>query len=210
MGLEQRETGNFITILGGRFCQRVQAETAGATARVNKLGKTVHEKYYDSFTGKLVNIRTQDGEYGKSWLFSFQDKGDVYHLQLSYSNSFAKAFLSMLPNVDFDDVMKVSPQVKEIDGKKKSSLFVNQKGVSLKHAFTRATPNGLPPMEEVTIKGQKAWDDTKQLEFFYNMVQTQILPKLPKITTPAPAQSQADKDFADLTGGEAKIDTGDF
>lgn len=213
MGLEQREGGSFITILGGKFCQRVSADTAGAIQRTNKLGKTVHEKFYDSFTGKLINIRTQDGAYGKSWVFDFQDKGEVYHLQLSYSNSFATAFLKMLPNVDLTKEMKVSPLTKEVDGKNKSSLFINQDGVVLKHAFTRANPNGMPDMEEVTVRGVKTWDDTKRLAFLYEMVQTQILPKLPKQTAPVsePAQSQADKDFADLTGGkEEKIDVGDF
>jgi len=108
MGLENREGGNYITILGGKLCQRVPADTVGAVDRVNKLGKTVFEKFYDSFTGKLVNIRTQDGAYGKSWVFDFQDTKEVYHLQLSYSNSFATQFLKILPNIDLAKEMKLS------------------------------------------------------------------------------------------------------
>ena len=178
MGLENHEGGNYITILGGRFCQRVPEGTEGAEQRTNKLGKTVWEKFYDSFTGKLVNIKTQDGAYGKSWVFDFKDNEEVYHLQLSYSNSFATALLKMLPNIDLTKEMKVQPDTKEVDGKKKSSLFVKQDGVNMKHAYTKDNPNGMPPMEEIVIKGEKVWDDTKRLVFLHDMVMTQILPKL--------------------------------
>lgn len=185
MGLENREGGNFITIYNGKFCQRVPVGTEGSVQRVNKIGKTVSEKFYDSFTAKLVGIRTQDGEYGKSWLFDFQDNGEIYHLQLSYSNSFATAFLKMLPNVDLSQEMKVSPSVKEVDGKMKSSLFINQNNTPVKHAFTKDNPNGMPDMEQITIKGQQVWDDTKRLVFLQNMVDTVIIPKLPKQTASA-------------------------
>ena len=181
MGLNTREEGNFITILGGKFCQRVAESTPGAVKRVNKMGKTVFEKFYDNFTGKLVGIKTQDGAYGKSWIFSFKDNGEVYNLQLSYSNSFATQFLKMLPNADLTKEMKVSPSVKEVDGKDKSSLFINQDGVALKHAYTREKPNGMPDMEQVTVKGQLVWDDTKRIAFLYNMVSTTIVPKLEAI-----------------------------
>jgi len=178
MGLEQRIGGNYITILGGKFCQRVQEGTEGAVTRVNKIGNTVHEKFYDSFTGKLVDIKVQDGTYGKTWNFQFQDKEEIYTLQLSYSNSFSTAFLKMLPNIDLTKEMKLSPSTKEVDGKNKSSLFVNQDGKALKHAYTRENPNGCPDMEQVQVNGQMVWDDTKRLVFLQNMVDTIILPKL--------------------------------
>ena len=186
MGLNTREEGNFITILNGSFCQRVSKETPGAKERVNKMGKTVHEKFYDNFTGRLVGISTQDGEYGKSWIFSFKDREDVYKLQLSYSNSFATAFLKMLPNVDLGREMKVSPSTKVEDGKNKSSLFINQDGTPIKHAYTKDNKNGMPDMEQVTVKGQQVWDDTKRLEFLHNMVATQIIPKLEALNGAAP------------------------
>lgn len=209
MGLNTREEGNFITILGGKFCQRVPEGTVGAVTRVNKMNKTVHEKFYDNFTGKLVGIKTQDGAYGKSWIFSFKDKEEVYHLQLSYSNSFATALLKMLPNCDLTKEMKVSPSVKEVEGKSKSSLFINQDGVAIKHAYTMASPNGMPDMEQVTVKGQQVWDDTKRIEFLYNMVAKDIIPKLEGVVVPqAPVASGAtvDKEFDNFGKPEGEID----
>lgn len=186
MGLETRTGGNYITILAGKFCQRVQKDTEGAIERVNKIGNTVHEKFYDSFTGNLVDIKVQDGTYGKTWNFVFQDKEEPYILQLSYSNSFSTALLKILPNVDLTQEMKLSPSVKvDENGKNKSSLFINQGGKALKHAFTRDNPQGMPDMEQVTVKGVLQWDDTKRLAFLQNMVDTQIIPKLPGIVAPA-------------------------
>jgi len=178
MALENRETGNYITILGGKFCQRVKDGTEGAVKRVNKIGKTVSEKYYDSFVGKLVDIKITDGEYGKAWNFYFQDTKEVYILQLGYNNGFANALLKMLPNADLTKEMKVSPVSKEENGKVKSSLFVNQDGVALKHAYTTDNPIGLPQWTQITVKGEKVWDSTDQLKFLENMVMTTIKPKL--------------------------------
>jgi len=194
MGLEQRIGGNFITILGGKLCQRVPEGTEGAVMRINKIGNTVYEKFYDSFTGRLLDIKVREGSYGKTWNFTFQDKEELYTLQLSYSNSFATALLKQLPNVDLTKEMKISPSTKEVDGKNRSSLFINQDGRTLKHAYTRDNPGGMPDMEQITINGSLVWDDTKRLVFLQNMVDTTILPQLAgTATTPAIEQNPVDK-----------------
>jgi len=212
MGLDNRETGNYITILEGKFCIRVPQGTEGATARVNKLGNTVHEKYYSEFTGKLVGIKTQDSSYGKNWMFQFQDNGEIFNLQLSYSNSFAKNILKMLPNVDLDKEMKVQPAQKMEDGKKKSSLFISQDGVTLKHAYTRENPNGLPPMTQVTIKGVQQWDDTDQVNWLYAMVMEHIVPKLPEKqpVAQATAADQAMEVEEQVGGSDEVADEDDY
>lgn len=200
MALENREGGKYITILGGKFCVRVSAETPGAVERVNKEGRTVHEVFYDSFTGKLINIRKRtEGKYGPQFEFDFRDGGEVYTLQLSASNSYATNLLKILPNADLTQEMKVQPSQKIEDGKTKSSLFVSQNGNTLKHAYTKENPNGMPPMEQITVKGQLVWDDTKRLEFLTAMMERDILPKLSKDASAAPAAGTApaseDEDF---------------
>jgi hypothetical protein len=198
MGLGTNENGKYISIVGGRFCIRVSEGTEGAISRVNKIGKTVHEKYYDNFTGKLVGIKVTDkGTYEKQWVFSFQDNGEVYNLQLGYSSSFAKNIIKMLPNADLSKEMKVTPVQKiEADGTKKSSIFINQDGVALKHAYTKDAPNGLPQMTQVTVKGEKIWDDTDQMIFLAKMVNDTIIPKLGgAVVTPATKGNNAVDDF---------------
>jgi len=209
MAFENREGGKYFTIYQGKFTVKVPEGTPGAVSRVNKLGNTVHELHHDSFTGKLMNIRTRDGEYGMSWEFDFKDGGQVYTLQLSYSNSYALNILKILPNADLAKEMKVQPAQKIEDGKTKSSLFISQDGKTLKHAYTKDNPNGLPPLEEKTVRGQKVLDDTDRLAFLYEMVQTDILPKLPRESSSETAESGSLEDeFADSDplGGQTDED----
>jgi hypothetical protein len=179
MAFGNREGGNYFSILNGKFSVRVQEGTPGAVSRVNKLGKQVWEIFHDSFTGKLVNIRVRDGEYGKSWNFDFKDGGEIYTLQLPYSNSSAVNLLKILPNADLAKEMKVQPSMKIEDNVKKTSIFVSQDGVTLKHAFTKDNPNGMPDLKKVVVSGKEVWDDTDRLAFLQKMVDEQILPKLP-------------------------------
>jgi hypothetical protein len=185
MALENKEPGQYIGIYNGKLCQRVSPATQGAVQRVNKNNKIVFEKYYDRFVGKLVNIFTKESDYGKQWCFDFMDEKEVYHLQLPYSNSFAVAFLKMLPNIDLTKKLEFSPSVKEVDGKNQSSLFIKQDGVNIKHAYTKDHQNGLPEMRKVKVKGQEVWDDTDRLAFLEAMVKKDILPKLPRIDSKA-------------------------
>lgn len=207
MGLEKREVGNFITIYDGKFSQRVEKGEEGAVERVNKLGKVVYERYHDSLTGKLISLRVKDGEYGKQWVFGFQDAKDVYLLQLPYSNSYSKNILKMLPNADLTKEMRITPQVKMIDGKNKTSIFINQDKVALKHAYTKDNQNGLPPMVQITVKGSQVWDDTDQMVFLENMALTTIVPKLVGSALNAKVDS-FDKDVAEINkaGAEATED----
>lgn len=211
-GLENRSEGKFITILQGKFCIRAKEGDQGAIQRTNKLGKVVWEKFYDRFTGKLTSIKVSDGTYGKSWNFGFKVGDESYTLQLSYSNSFATAFLKMLPNIDLTKDITLSPSVKKEGDKVKSSLFVNQDGVAIKHAYTKEIPNGLPPMEEVVVKGQKQWDDTKRIEFLHAMVVKDIIPKLGQSSTEAPKGEAEKSDFpeADEINANATTDEGPF
>ncbi len=189
MGLDTRAKGTYITILNGKFAQRVEKDTEGAVTRTNKLGKEVSEKFYDTLSGKLTGINVKDGDYGKSWVFHFDDEGEQFHLQLSYSNSYATNLLKMLPNLDLTKPFKLAPSQKIVDGKTQSSLFINQDNTPIKHAFTKDNPNGLPDLKKIKVKGKDTWDDSDRLEFLLEMVNTKILPQLnqsPISATPEP------------------------
>lgn len=200
MGLDTRSKGTYITILNGKFAQRVDKDITGAVERTNKLGKIVYEKFYDSFTGKLTGITVKDGEYGKSWNFHFEDEGEIYHVQLSFSNSYATNLLKMLPNIDLSVPFTLSPSQKIEDGKTKSSLFINQNDQPIKHAFTKDIPNGMPNLKKIKVKGKDTWDDSDRLDFLLDMVNKQILPKL----------NQAPIDLGSVVSNPTDIETVDL
>lgn len=209
MGFENRSKNTFITILDGKFCIRVPEGTPGAVTRTNKEGRVVHEIFHDAFSAHLIAVRiTESDQYGKSWNFDFEDKtdGKVYTLQLSVSNSYAINFVKMLPNIDLSKKMKLSPSLKIVDGKKKSSLFVNQDDKPIKHAYTKENPNGLPPLVLTKFKGNDAWDDTDMVEFLINMVETKIVPQLESI---APANEGTQTQQGTVQADDEELGDGD-
>lgn len=178
-GLGNRTSGKYISINSmGKFAQRVPKGTEGAITRINKENKEVSELYFDFFTGTLKNIKVTDSPYGKSWEFVFDAAGETYTLQLSYSNSYAKNILKMIQNVDLSVPFTLTPKAEMVEGKNKTSIFINQFDKPVKHSYTKDAPNGLPAMKQIKVKGQSVWDDTDALVFLEAMVAEKILPKL--------------------------------
>jgi len=182
-GLGNNSKATFISIIGGKFVRKVPAGTPGSVARINKNNVEVHEMNYDFFTGKLIDAKViKHDQYGTQWNFTFVDTNNNQYVWTSpYSNGYSKAFLKILPNVDINQPMKISPSSKEVDGKTQNTVFVNQNGNVIKHAFTKDSPE-LPKMEKITVKGNETWDDTKQMEFLKDLLFTKVLSK---VSTPA-------------------------
>lgn len=160
----------YLTITDGKLCRRFSAATASSQSRVNKLGKLVHEEHYDRWKGKIISVKTKESEYGKDWVVEIQDGDETALLSFKYSSGYAASFLKALPNVDLSKEVIISPLLKEEDGKKKSVIFLNQNGAPVKWYYTKATPNGLPPLKQIKVKGQVTWDDSDLMEFLEKMV----------------------------------------
>ena len=104
--------------------------------------------------------------------------GDKAILQMPFSSGTASSFIKALPNVDLSKDVKLSPKMEEKDGKKKTTLFVNQGGKAAKWFWTKDNPGDLPQMKKIKIKGKESWDDSDQLEYFENYIKEEILPKI--------------------------------
>jgi len=201
MGFKDKSSKKYFNILGGRFAVRVADGTPGSEQRINKVGAEVSEIFHNSFEGKLTGITTSEhDEYGKSWNFDFIADGEEFTLKMSYSNSLAVAFLKMLPNIDVSEEFELSPSQKLVDGKNRSSLFINQGGATIKHAYTRSEPNGMPDLEEIVVSGKKTWDDTKRLAFLEAMVMSDIVPKLTKGAAQSVSDASEEEFERDVAG----------
>ena len=178
----------FLSISDGKICRRVQSPTATSTQRTTKDGRIVHEELYSGWEGKITNIGTRDSDYGKEWQITIEDQDGTAILSMKYSSGYANSFLKALPNVDLSKNVKLSPKVNIEGDKKRTVLFLNQDGKAVKWYFTKETPNGLPGLKKVKIKGVETWDDSDMMEYLETMVKTQILPKI----------SGSSVDFSDL------------
>lgn len=181
MGAIQQSNAIFLTISNGQICRRVPSKTKDSKERVNKNGVTVHEEYYKGWKGRITAIEVREHkDYGKFWNVTLSDSEGDAILQMQYSSGYSAAFLKILPNVDLNSDVIITPNMK-IDGdKKKATIFITQHGVPLKHFYTRDNPNGLPELKQIKVKGKITWDDSDMAEFLEKMVNEQIKPKLPK------------------------------
>jgi hypothetical protein len=171
MGLNNNQSSSiYLQISNGKLVRSFSSPTPKSVSRTNKVGKEVHEEFYDSLTGYVKGISTKETEYGKFWVINVNDGESDYTLSTNYSGGYAVSFLKAIPNADLSRVMTITPKIM-VDGDKRNSvMFINQDGKGLKHYWTKDNPGALPNLEKIKIKGKDTWDDTKRLEYLENFV----------------------------------------
>lgn len=180
MAVGNNSNAIYYSIYDGKICRQFREPTPNSRSRTNKNGKLVHEEFYDFIDGVITSITTKDGDYGRFWIITLEDGGQTQTLQVQCSSGFANGFLKALPNVDLKSKVKLIPSTKTEGDKKKSTMFINQHGQSIKWFFTKDQPNGLPELTQKKVKGKMVWDDSEAVEFLENYVRDHIVPKLPK------------------------------
>jgi hypothetical protein len=171
MGLNNNQSSSiYLQISNGKLVRSFSSPTPKSVSRTNKVGKEVHEEFYDSLTGYVKGISTKETEYGKFWVINVNDGENDYTLSTNYSGGYAVSFLKAIPNADLSRVMNITPKIM-VDGDKRNSvMFINQDGKGLKHYWTKDNPGALPNLEKIKIKGKDTWDDSKRLEYLENFV----------------------------------------
>jgi len=159
----------FLTISNGKLCRRVDAGTPNAIERTTKTGKQVHELFYTTVMGHIVNLDIKENDYGKFLLVTIKDVATEQKciLEMNFSSGYSTTFLKALPNANLDQNIEINPAL-IIDGdKKKSVIFLKQGGYPVKHFYTKDNPKGMPEMVKVKVKGKETWDDTDRIEWLY-------------------------------------------
>ncbi len=176
-GFGTRSGMEYWQVKKGYFAKKVSEDTVGAVATKKQDGTVYHELRRDFFTGKLkrVEIKTHD-EYGDFLKLRVIANGKEYSIEMDFDSGYAFGFLSTVPNIALEDAFLMSPSYKEEDGKKRSRMFIQQNGSWLKQYFTRDTPNGLPELKKIKVKGKETWDNTERLDWFKET----LIPKLNK------------------------------
>lgn len=202
-GFGSRSGGEFWTIKKGFLAKRVSEGTEGAHAVKKENGDVYHEVREDFFTGRLKNVEIRTHEdYGDFLKLTTIAGGKNYTIECDLNSGYAFGFLSTIPNAKLEEIMRLSPMYKEENGKKESKLFIEQETGWLKQYFTKDTPNGLPELERIKVKGKETWDNTKRLEFFKNTLVPKLSAKLAEIwknETPSEDQEAAPAESSEPT-----------
>jgi hypothetical protein len=133
MGLEKRESQNYIKVLGsdGTLRLEVPEGTEGAERRDYETsdGKTgtKHELVYSSLKGRITNVEFHDGGFGTNVLVTVDDEGTEYKLSLSASTPFGEDFMKKVMNVKLDEYVVISPySFTDEKGKSRRGLSITQ------------------------------------------------------------------------------------
>lgn len=163
------------------------------------------DKFYGWIEGYISDIKIIDDEYqGKKYkkLCVFVDDGmETLQLQTSMENGYGRAFCNIIKNVDLTKQVHFSVSYKkdEATGKGEASMFLSQDGKALKWYFTKDNPRDLPLLEKVTFKGKEEWDNSKQLNYYINMLLNEIKPNLVHPLMAGPAHEFSEKPPAGKT-----------
>jgi len=110
MPVKQQEKRRFLSIVDGKIREKTLSGTPNASSRVLDDGKVVHEFIYSEVAGVITNFYfTEHKEYGVKVNIVLTDDTDTFVLQLSENSRYYADFLHVLPNIDFDVELVISP-----------------------------------------------------------------------------------------------------
>jgi hypothetical protein len=166
----------YLSVTDGNLVRSFREATADTVQRVTKTGKLVHEEKYKDLVALLVGAETKENDFGKQWCLKFKDGEDNYIVNMPYSSRYSASFFKALPNIDLTKLVKFMPwsmndkqdAIKKITG---ITCYQNDGNgfVKIAPAFTKDSPNGLPEMKQIKVKGKLKWDDSDMTEFLENI-----------------------------------------
>lgn len=178
------------------------------------IGKEPNIEEYPAFEGLLIGIAFRDGEFEgrkvRQLVLTFLDV-DLYKISMNVSSGYAKQTLAKLPNCDLSKPIELNPTHEGAGTAQRSGMFISQQGNSIKQKWTRDNPGQMPPMEEIIVKGEKQWDDSKQMKWLEEFTMSVIAPKCHENVTsgtPEVAPDDHEEAPADITEEPAKRETG--
>jgi hypothetical protein len=208
MGLQNTKNNTYVQIIHGKFAVKCEENDPGATARTNKLGTVVFEKYANCVTGYLRNIQfRKDGGFGEQLMVTLQDDEDkesILIIQMPLFSKMARSFLYVSNKISPSVPVALEAWQSSKGGIKKSGLTVSQGQERLEPPFLVDDPatgkkkmdyTYLPAPEKVMVQGKEQWDYTKQARWLEEQVMKKVWPKLgvtaaPAAPAPAPVEDE--------------------
>jgi hypothetical protein len=163
----------------------VNEEKKGVIFLNIKEGKLVSKKEngetesFDGVRGTLIKIEFVKDEYeGRTFekariMIKYQD--DVYLLQMKLDSGYFRGFCNSLKSGNPKEEIYIKPSLsKDEQGRNNSTCFVKQGNSFLKHAYTKNNMGDLPELKVVNFGGKTLYDNTEQVAFWKNWLDSVI------------------------------------
>lgn len=128
--------------------------------------------FFDSISGVITGVQFKMDEYEKKPYekaeLTIVDGDDKFVLAMRVDSGYFRGFCNAVKSGTPTEKVKISPFMKDEDGKTSTTCFVNQNGAAPKHYHTKDNVGGLPELKRVRVRGQDVWDGTEQIEYWKN------------------------------------------
>ena len=162
------------------------------TIREGKIAKKEGETYvlFDSVEGYIRGISTREHKYGTDLCIQLEDD-QMYQLQVrlkgeepSKQTAYFIAFAHCCPAINPHQRVEFIPNLKIVDDKKRSALFLKQNGETMKWAY-KVGQDGVPAPEELkNKKGEVISVDWSEVEAYridkVNEFAASLAPSVPR------------------------------
>lgn len=176
-------------ISDGSIRVKVEEGTPGAVRRDYETPKGEKgfkwEQVYSSIDGVITGIEFKDTDFGQFIDINVKcDSGNVV-LGLSVDNSFSQDLMKKLPNVDFNQQVRLAPYSMDTkDGKSLKGVTIYQNKEKLKSYFynfdTKTNINGFPEIEKGKTYTKDDWKiyfiQVKQ--FLINFIKSNVITRI--------------------------------
>lgn len=167
----EHEKKAFMSIVNGKWAEKVDKDTEGAKERKNKKYATVYELLYDDVTGIIKGLKIEKKDFGKQLQVLIDDVGETYTLSIPVESKYFDSFCSKIGNADLTKPVKIVPYafIPSGESKVKSGINIYQPGNpkaldakggvdpkgKLPYFFTKENPNGRPQPEREVMEEEE-------------------------------------------------------
>jgi len=99
----------FMSIINGKWAEKVKEGTEGAVERKNKKEETVHEKLYSDVSGIIKSMVIEKKDFGKQLNVVIDDVGEAFTLSIPVESKYFDAFVNKIACADFTKPVRLAP-----------------------------------------------------------------------------------------------------
>lgn len=195
---------DYLTVYDGKFAMQVSEPTDESVTRQNKVGKTVHEVFYDYVDGTITNVEKKESEFevgGRKFktvdlILDIREADENNQVTLRFYDRATRTVLNKLMNVDFSEPIKLMVG-KNKEGHTWFSIKQTGKGYERDIVPNRFVKEDLPEPVMTRIQGNDTWVYDGQTDFIWDKLKETLASK--PVSQPA-APEPSDEDEAGSDG----------